>query len=384
MIRIFTSILLLSLFSLFISGCFSEEQKQTIKENRIQLGEVKVNYYSDKSVTSLEVPPDLTAPKYENSFRLSEYINNVDPSYVDLGGQVEDRNTKKEVVLPELTDIVVKKSGSRRWLEVDKNTEIVWNLSRQFLKDQGFVIKKSNKKIGYMETDYLENKPEIPAKSLGIFRSFFASTIDNVSYTLPSVDKYSIRIEPLDSGKKSQVHLSISSMAEVNSKIGGDETTYWQSKERDVALENEMLYMLMVFLGSDAAKAREKIVDAKEEGKVFVELVDGINGYGKLVFKLNFIDTWDNLSWAMTNLNIELDDKDLKEKTFYINVANEEEKGIFSKMFGDEAIRKAYQLQLKSIDQNLTEVYFNDISEVNNQSTKKFSYQFLGNIQKQF
>jgi len=60
MIRIYSSILLISLF---ISGCFSEEVKQTIKENRVQLGDVKINYYSDKSVTSLEVPPDLTAPK---------------------------------------------------------------------------------------------------------------------------------------------------------------------------------------------------------------------------------------------------------------------------------------------------------------------------------
>ena len=380
MIRIFTSILLISLF---ISGCFSEELNETIKENRFQLGEVKINYYSDKSVTSLEVPPDLTAPKYENSFRISEYVSNVDPSYVDFGGKELDTDIKDKV-LPEYTDILVKKAGTRRWLEVNKNTDLVWNLSRQFLKEQGFVIKKSNKKIGFMETDYLENKPEIPAKSLGLIRSFLSTTIDNVSYTLPSVDKYSIRIEPLDSGERSQVHLSISSMAEVNSKIGGTDSTFWQSKERDVSLETEMLYMLMVFLGSDAAKARENIIDAKDEGKVFVELADGINGYGKLVFKLNLIDTWDNMSWAITNLNIELDDKDLKEKTFYINVANEDDKGLFSNLFGDDAIRKSYQLQLKIIEDNLTEVYFNDISEINDESTKKFSYQFLGNIQKQF
>ena len=380
MIRIFTSILLISLF---ISGCFSEELNETIKENRFQLGEVKINYYSDKSVTSLEVPPDLTAPKYENSFRISEYVSNVDPNYVDLGGKELDTDIKDKV-LPEYTDILVKKAGTRRWLEVNKNTDLVWNLSRQFLKEQGFVIKKSNKKIGFMETDYLENKPEIPAKSLGLIRSFLSTTIDNVSYTLPSVDKYSIRIEPLDSGERSQVHLSISSMAEVNSKIGGADSTFWQSKERDVSLETEMLYMLMVFLGSDAAKARENIIDAKDEGKVFVELADGINGYGKLVFKLNFIDTWDNMAWAITNLNIQLDDKDLKEKSFYINVANEDEKGVFSTLFGTDAISKAYQLQLKSIEDNLTEVYFNDISGVNDQITKQFSYQFLGSIQKQF
>ena len=382
MIRIYTSILL---FSLFISGCFSEEVKETIKENRIQLGNVKINYYSDKSVTSLEVPPDLTAPSYENSFRLSEYIN-YDPVYADLGGkkvEVKDSSDSTEKVLPNYTNIVVKKSGTRRWLEVDKNTDLVWNLSRQFLKDQGFVIKKSNKKIGIMETDYLENKPEIPPKSMGFMRQMF-SQIGNVNYTLPSVDKYTIRVEPLDSGNKSEVHLSVSSMAEVAAKLAGEKSTLWQSKERDSALENEMLYMLMVFLGGDAAKAREKVINAKEDGKVYVELQDGLNGFAKLVFKLNFIDTWDNMSWAITNLNVDLEDKDLKEKTFYINTANELEKGFISSILGDDAIRKSYQIQLKSTGDKLTEVYFNDISELNDQNTKEFSYILLRNIQKQF
>jgi len=108
MIRIYTSILL---FSLFISGCISDEVTQTIKENRVQLGDVKINYYSDKSVTSLEVPPDLTAPSYENSFRLSEYVN-YDPTYVDLGGkkvEVKDSPDSADSILPNYTGIVVKK-----------------------------------------------------------------------------------------------------------------------------------------------------------------------------------------------------------------------------------------------------------------------------------
>jgi len=65
-------------------------------------------------------------------------------------------------------------------------------------------------------------------------------------------------------------------------------------------------------------------------------------------------------------------------------MANELEKGIMSKLLGDDAIRQSYQLQLKSIGENRTEVYFNDISEMNEKSTKEFSYLFLENIQKQF
>jgi outer membrane protein assembly factor BamC len=373
------------IFMVFLlNGCFSEEQKQAIKDSRVEISNVKINYYSDKSVTSLEVPPDLTKPTYENSFRLSEYVGDIDPNTVNLSSR-DKLEEQKQKVLTVPSDIKVKKSGTRRWLVVDKNPDLIWSLSRQFLKEKGFIIKKSNKKIGVMETDYLENKPaDIPAKSMGFIRSMLQSTIDNVNYTLPSVDSYKVRIEPLDSGNKSEVHLSVSSMAEVITGSGKNETTLWQSKERNIALENEMLYELMLYLGGDSASARERIINAQEEGKISVSLVDGLNGYAKLQFKLNLIDTWDNMSWAISNMNIELDDKDLKERTFYINVANEDEKGIFSKLFGDDAIRKVYQLQLRSIDDKSTEVYFNDISEINDQSTKKFSYQFLGSIQKQF
>jgi outer membrane protein assembly factor BamC len=373
------------IFMVFLlNGCFSEEQKQAIKDSRVEISNVKINYYSDKSVTSLEVPPDLTKPTYENSFRLSEYVGDIDPNTVNLSSR-DKLEEQKQKVLTVPSDIKVKKSGTRRWLVVDKNPDLIWSLSRQFLKEKGFIIKKSNKKIGVMETDYLENKPaDIPAKSMGFIRSMLQSTIDNVNYTLPSVDSYKIRIEPLDSGNKSEVHLSVSSMAEVITGSGKNETTLWQSKERNIALENEMLYELMLYLGGDSASARERIINAQEEGKISVSLVDGLNGYAKLQFKLNLIDTWDNMSWAISDLNINLEDKDLKEKTFYIQVARTSDKGIMSKIFGEDAIYSPYQLQLKELSPNLTEVYFNDISEINETETKQFSYDFLGKIQKIF
>jgi len=173
-------------------------------------------------------------------------------------------------------------------------------------------------------------------------------------------------------------------MAEVITGTGKDETTLWQSKERNIALENEMLYQLMLYLGGDSANARERIINAQEEGKVTVSLADGINGYAKLQFTLNLIDTWDNMSWAISNLNINLEDKDLKEKTFYIQVARTSDKGIFSKIFGEDAIYSPYQLQLRELSPELTEVYFNDISEVNEMETKQFSYELLEEIQKLF
>jgi len=382
MIRIITSFIF---FVFFLNGYFSQESIKTMNENRVELGDIKINYYSDKSVTSLEIPPDLTKPSYENSFRLSELASEIDPKIVNLTDKVISSDINQKVLSLPL-DIAVKKSGSRRWLLVDKNTDLLWDLAKQFLKEKGFVIKKNNKKIGVMETDYLENqKPDIPAKSMGWVRSALQSTIGNVNYTMPTVDKYKIRIEPV-SDSQSEVFLSISSMAEVvvSQSNEKDKRTLWQKTERNVDLENEMLYQLMIYLGSEESIAREKIINAHEDNKILVSLKDGFNGYGKLEFQLNLIDTWDNLSWSLSNLDVDIEDKDIKEKTFYVKVARTADKGIMSKLFGEEAIYQTYQLQLKQLKDNLTEVYFNDISELNEKETKEFSYDFLKRIQKLF
>jgi len=369
-------------FLFFLSGCLTQQQKQTIKDNRIENKQISINYYSDKSVTSLEVPPDLTSPEYENSFRVREFAKDISMNTVNLTNTVDIIENKQKVFdVP--ANISIKTSGTRKWLEVDKNSEVLWNLSKQFLRENGFVIDKSNKKIGIMETNYLENKPEIPAASMGWIRSMLASQIDNVSYTLPSVDSYKIRIEPIND-IKTEVHLSLSSMAEVITGYGKDETTLWQHKERDVALETEMLYKLMLYFGSDSAVAREKIINAQKESQLVIKKDKDINGYTKLIFNFGIEDTWDNVSWALNNMNLDIEDKDIKEKSFYINIARTSDKGFFTKIFGDDAVKKVFRLSLRLNSNQETELVFYDVSEKNEEETKQFSNDLMQEISEQF
>ena len=299
----------------------------------------------------------------------------------------EKDNAIKEAssILRVPSNVEVKRAGERRWLVVDKKPDAVWNLSKSFFKSHGFVIKKANKKIGSMETDYLESHAEIPDQSLGVIRSMFKKAL-KAKYALPVVDKYRIRIEPVDNGNKSAVYLTLASMEEVIMKRQGDldESTIWQSRPKDQVLETEMLYRLMTFLGSDHAIAREKIIAAKEEKNLAVSVTDGVGGYAKLVFSLNQYDTWDNIGWALDQLEVDVEDKDVKEGSFYINVARTKDLGVFSRMFGDDAVKKSFQIIVKQTGTDKTEVYFNDLSEENEQATIDFSHEFLGNIAKQF
>ena len=371
--------LLILLMALSLGGCISLDKKEN---KQAGLGERSINYYSDKTVTSLEIPPDLTKPSSQNAFKLSEYVS-IQEDTISFS---EKDNAIKEAssILRAPSNVEVKKAGERRWLVVDKKPDAVWNLSKSFFKSHGFSIKKTNKKIGIMETDYLESHAEIPDQSLGVIRSMLKKAL-KARYALPIVDKYRIRIEPTDNGNKSEVYLTLTSMVEVITGEGGEaENTIWQSQEKDQALETEMLYRLMTFLGSDHAIAREKIIAAKEEKNLAVSIADGVGGYAKLVFSLNQYDTWDNVGWALDQLEVDVEDKDVKEGSFYINVARTEDLGIFSRMFGDDAVKKSFQIIVKQTGTDKTEVYFNDLSEENEQATIDFSHEFLGNIAKQF
>ena len=372
---------LTALLSLSLVGCFSFEEKT--QEPAQSLGERDIKYYSNKTVSSLEIPPDLTKPSLQNAFKLENYVSNIQEDTISFSKK-DEAIKEASSILRTPSNIEVKKSGDRRWLSVDKTPEAVWNLSKSFFKSNGFAIKKTNKKIGMMETDFLENHPEIPDRSLGIIRSMLKKAVA-ARYALPIVDKYRIRIEPMADGKKSEVYLSLTSMEEVLTNKGKDEeNTIWQSRPKDQALETEMLYRLMTFLGSDHAVAREKIIQAQDDKVLTVEVAKGIGGYAKLTFSLGQYDTWDNMGWALDQLNTDVEDKDVKEGSFYISIARTEDQGIWSRMFGDDAIKKSFQIIVKQIDTGKTEVYFNDLSEENEQATIDFSYEFLGSVAKQF
>jgi outer membrane protein assembly factor BamC len=162
------------------------------------------------------------------------------------------------------------------------------------------------------------------------------------------------------------------------------ENRVWQSHPKDYELETEMLYRLMIFLGSDEAKAKEKFLAEKEQQGVQVELAESNNGYAKLVFPMNEQDTWKSVGWALDELNIDIEDKDIKERSFYVELGDTEQGSFLSNLFVDKIFNRSFQILVRQSGDNLTEVYFNDLSEKNEKEIIDFSHEFLGNIAQLF
>jgi outer membrane protein assembly factor BamC len=62
------------------------------------------------------------------------------------------------------------------------------------------------------------------------------------------------------------------------------------------------------------------------------------------------------MGWALDQLNTDVEDKDVKEGSFYISIARTEDQGIWARMFGDDAIKKSFQIIVNQIDTGKTEV----------------------------
>ena len=350
-----TNFLILALISLLVASC----SKVADPVKKIGLGSRAVNYEVDENVDSLIIPPDLTAPSSQGAF--TEVI------------EVSDGSD----VLKRVQNVEVMRDKYRRWLLVDLPPSEVWALSKEFFRSYGFQIEKENQKIGLLETDYLEIETKVPEKSLGAIRTALAKAL-KTQYGLPIADRYRIRIEPTAKTSESEVYLTLSSIGEV---VSGS-MRVWQPREKDIELETEMLLQLMLFFGNDRADAISKIQSNVEDKKVDVSVVLSETGFSSLVFPFEKNESWKLLGWALDELNVDVDDRDPIEGSFFINVAID--KGFFSKIIATSTNNKTYQLILKADSKSQTRVIFVDLNEENNEKTISYSADLFEQIASKF
>ena len=326
---------------------------------KIGLGGRIVNYQGDDKVDSLVIPPDLTQPSSQGLF-------------VENAGA-----TDKGFGLTKVQNVEVRRDAYRRWLLIDMPPSEVWSLSKEFFRSFGFKIEKENQKIGILETDYLEIDTKVPDKSLGAIRAGLAKML-NTKYGLPIADKYRIRIESLDDPNQSEVYLTLSSIGEV---VQGD-IRVWQSREKDVELETEMLLHLMVFLGSDRSESINKILASNQKIESPVSVIKSESGYATLVFPYNKKQAWSYLGWGLDELNIDVEDRDAIEGSYFINIYAS--KGFFAQLINTKSNTNTYQLVVKQLDESHSQVIFVDLSEENEQDTLDYSFDFFNELATKF
>lgn len=298
----------------------------------------KIDYRSTVKGSSLEVPPGLTDYPKNSQYDLSGVV-----SYktVASGQNVPVAGVP---VLLESKDMSIERAGDTRWLVIKRPAEQVWPALQTFWEDSGFTLKTNQPSTGIMETDWAENRANLPQTGL---RKLIGKALDSV-YDTGMRDMFRTRVEKTSNG--TEVYISHRGMEEVYTSANKDSTT-WQPRQADPELEAEMLRRLMVSLGTD-----KKVADAAMQNAANKLKGAEIRGE-QLVVNDTMDNTWRRVGLSLDRAGLSITDRNLSQRMYYVT-PNPDDRGLFKKSFGK--LKETYQVRFTTISANQTQVSFAD------------------------
>jgi outer membrane protein assembly factor BamC len=272
-----------------------------------------VDYRSAGKGPQLDVPPDLTAPRYDERFRLA-----------GGGGAVP--------VLPKLDGVRVERQGNERWLVVDQKVEAVWPQVRAFWQEQGFVLTTDRPDVGVIETDWLENKAKI---EMDILRSALAKVAPGLNST-GLRDKFRARLER-GANDNTEIYISHRGVEEVATgrvQQGLAQGFTWATRPSDPGLEAEMLNRLLVRLGLPAAQAQQVAAQANSSAAGGAKAVNAPQASalpararmaaGGLEVDDPFDRAWRRVGLALDRVGFTVVDRDRSQGTYFVRYADDQ------------------------------------------------------------
>jgi outer membrane protein assembly factor BamC len=292
----------------------------------------RIDYKSAANSTpSLELPPELTAPQYDDRYAVS--------SASELAAKDATRPKQTEL-LPTNSEAHVTRAGTQRWLVVKATPEQAWSAVRKFWTDSGFVIATEQPALGIMETDWAENRAEIPQD---ILRKYIGKYID-VFYSTYKRDKFRTRIERGADPGTVEIYVSHRGMEQVpTTKIDNVQGAgfAWALMPPNPGLEAEMLSRLMMRFGTPEAVAEAATSPSAAASAPQHARLEKADGLSKLVVDDPFDRAWRRVGLALDRTGFTVVDRDRSSGTYFVRFADpdtemakkDREKGFLSKLF---------------------------------------------------
>jgi outer membrane protein assembly factor BamC len=191
---------------------------------------------------------------------------------------------------------------------VQATPQQVWSVTKDFWQENGFIINLESPETGVMETDWAENRANIPQD---VIRRTLGKVLDGV-YSTAERDKFRTRVEAGKDG--TEIYISHRGMMEVYSTEGKDKTV-WQPRPADPELEAEMLRRLMLRFGVEEARAEtllakqqtpEQARIVKEAGAPVLEMDEG------------FDRAWRRVGLALDRVGFAVEDRDRSKGVYFV------------------------------------------------------------------
>lgn len=319
-----------------------------------------IEYQSAEEETGLEVPPDLTKSTIQDRLSVPSLGGT---SYSDYAlDKQNNKGIKTGGVLETAPSVRVEHDGDKYWLVLDQTPEEVWQRIQDFWLANGFLLKEEDPRIGIMETEWAENRAELP---LGTVRKFLSSVVDSL-YDTGTRDKYRLRIEKGEKPGTTEVFVTHTRAEE--KLVGNDGETVWELIGSDHELEIEMLRRIAVHLGVEDQRSDTLFAQSKLKAHNRAKLITDSQGRSALLLALDFSRAWRLTGLALDRVGFTVEDRDRSKGTYFVRYADPlkdqpKSKSFLSKLAFWQGAKKAeaaqYQIRVRNTEQGAAVTVFN-------------------------
>jgi outer membrane protein assembly factor BamC len=293
--------------------------------DKVAPGRDKIDYKKSKAIDNLEIPPELSSSTINDA---PEFPGSAGTSYSDFGATQPSRDVT--AVLQTRPDARVERDRDQQWLVVQGTPGQVWPRVREFWLQEGFLIRLEDPRLGILETEWSENRADIPQ---GGVRKLIGKALDAV-YSASTRDKYRVRLERGQDDSVTEVFLTHRGVEEVITGSSTDSSTIWKPRDPDPELEAEMLKRMLVFLGVEEQKAQTQLAQ-RVETQAHAELVSDSSG-SMLIIREDYSRAWRRTGVALDRVGFTVEDRDRSTGTYYVRYSDplgeQNEKGLLSKL----------------------------------------------------
>ncbi|CAB3784266.1 hypothetical protein LMG28614_01912 [Paraburkholderia ultramafica] len=354
----------------------------------------KIDYKSDSrsKQVSLAVPPNMideTADQRslppqggETSLSTLKQVQAQAPS-----------NSNSVAVVPPVNGMHIQRDGTESWLVIDNKAPAqAWEQIRRFWQEQGFLLVVDQRDKGVMETDWNESHAQI---NEGLIRNTLSKAMGN-SYVTSERNKYRTRLEAAPNGG-TYVFISQKGMREALTGTNND-SSKWEAKPNDPALEQEYLKRLMAALAladsrkaggtqtadlspagtqaapnaasagaksAAAATAAQNVALSAQQPMPDADSANAAERLSSTELTLGepYDRAWLRVGLALDRSNFTVDDRDLSRGLYFVRYVDPKdttaaEQGFWSQVFHGkkEKVARQYRVNVRAVTPNQTRV----------------------------
>jgi len=347
--------LLAAAAALLLAGCGGTMEK-VLPDQSLQYKEQR------EASDDLELPPDLAGASFDDALDVPGATGTA--TYSGYAGEraARTRIAQSGDVLPDVQGVSLRRSGDRRWLDIDAPPDAVWSEVVDFWRQQGILLVEQDPTTGVMKTDWLENRAEVR-------QDFITRQVRKVLdglYSTSTRDQYRVRLDAGASRDSTEVYLTHRGMEErlVRNTVGEGATTVWEPAGTDPDKEAIMLRRLMLYLGVSDRDAERMLASggsAATAGSVAATAGAGSRLVGnganaELVIPGEYRQAWRQTGLALDRSGFAVADRNRSDGVFYVRYddpgRNAGERGIIDRMAfwrgDDDRGVEQYQVRLEA------------------------------------